>query len=143
MRDHLFLLKPGFEDGDSTRYYCPDSAQVEGILSFYPRLRLEMDVTYLKFPRPRQAIVDLIGEENQSAPVLVVGDAAAIPKQLKPGNAKGRSFFAGEEAIAEYLAVRYGIGWPHGKQKVGQAAVGGASSVVHETTKSGTGSGHR
>jgi hypothetical protein len=113
MRDHLFLLKPGFEVGDGKRYYCPHSAQVEGVLSFYPSLRLEMDVTYLKFPRPRQAIVDLIGEENQSAPVLVVGDAAAIPKQLKPGNAKGRSFFAGDEAITEYLALRYGIGRPH------------------------------
>jgi hypothetical protein len=113
MRDHLFLLKPGFETGDKKRYYCPHSAQVEGILSFYPVLRTQMDVTYLKFPRPRQEIVDLIGEENQNAPVLVVGDASAIPKQLKPGNAKGRSFFAGEEAIAEYLALRYGIGWPH------------------------------
>jgi Protein of unknown function (DUF3088) len=118
MRDHLFLLKPGFEVGnieigDKKRYYCPHSAQVEGILSFYPVLRTEMDVTYLKFPRPRQEIVDLIGEENQSAPVLIVGDAAAIPKHLKPGVAKGRSFFAGEEVIAEYLALRYGIGWPY------------------------------
>jgi hypothetical protein len=113
MRDHLFLLKPGFEVGDGKNYYCPHSAQVEGVLAFYPRLRLEMDITYLKFARPRQPIVDLIGTENQSAPVLVVGDAAMIPKQLKPGNANGRSFFAGEEAIAEYLALRYDIGWPH------------------------------
>ncbi len=113
MRDHLFLLKPGFEVGDGKNYYCPHSAQVEGVLAFYPRLRLEMDITYLKFGRPRQPIVDLIGAENQSAPVLVVGDAATIPKQLKPGVAKGRSFFSGEEAIAEYLALRYGIGWPH------------------------------
>jgi hypothetical protein len=113
MRDHLFLLKPGFEIGDGKHYYCPHSAQVEGILSFYPILRTQMEVTYLKFARPRQPIVDLIGEENQSAPVLVVGDPGTIPKQLKPGSAKDKSFFSGEEAIAEYLALRYGIGWPH------------------------------
>jgi len=140
MRDHLFLLKPGFEDGgDGKQYYCPDSAQVEGILSFYPRLRLEMDVTYLKFPRPRQAIVDLIGQENQSAPVLVVGDAAAIPKQLKPSAAKGRSFFAGEEAIAEYLALRYEIGWPHGKKITAENVPAAEPGPMRETAKKALG----
>src|SRR3979411_241155 len=112
MRDHLFLLKPGFEVGDGKRYYCPHSAQVEGVLAFYPRLRLEMDITYLKFARPRQPIVDLIGTENQSAPVLVAGDARDDTETTETRNAKGRSFFAGEEAIAEYLALRYDIGWP-------------------------------
>jgi hypothetical protein len=122
MRDHLFLLKPDFEEGDGIRYYCPHCAQVEGVLAYYPRLRLEMDVTYLNFARPRQAIVDLIGPENQNTPVLVVGDAGTIPPQLKPGTAKGRSFFTGEDAIAEYLVLRYGIGRPHGKGKVGDHA---------------------
>jgi hypothetical protein len=136
MRDHLFLLKPGFEDGaDGKRYYCPHSAQVEGILSFYPILRMEMDVTYVKFPRPRQPIVDLIGGENQSAPVLVVGDAAAIPKQLKPTVAQGRSFFSGEDAIAEYLALRYGIGWPHGTTKASQPAASSGPGPAHEPPK--------
>jgi hypothetical protein len=136
MRDHLFLLKPGFEDGDDgKRYYCPHSAQVEGVLSFYPILRMEMDVTYVKFPRPRQPIVDLIGEENQSAPVLVIGDAGTIPKQLKASVAKGRSFFSGEEAIAEYLASRYGIGWPHGMKKPGQPAPSPGPSPAHEQSK--------
>jgi hypothetical protein len=136
MRDHLFLLKPGFEDGgDGKRYYCPHSAQVEGVLSFYPILRMEMDVTYIKFPQPRLPIVDLIGEENQSAPVLVVGDAGAIPKQLKPAVAKGRSFFSGEEAIAEYLALRYGIGSPRGVKKVGQPAPIPGSGLAHEPSK--------
>ena len=130
MRDHLFLLKPGFEDGgDGKRYYCPHCTQIEGVLSFYPILRMEMDVTYIKFAHPRQPIVDLIGEENQSAPVLVVGDAGAVPKQLKPPVAKGRSFFSGEEAIAEYLALRYGIGWPHGMKRAGQPAPSSAPAL--------------
>jgi hypothetical protein len=135
MRDHLLLLKPGFEIGDGKRYYCPHSAQVEGILSFYPVLRTQMDVTYLKFARPRREIVDLIGEENQSAPVLVVGDAGAIPKQLKPSVAKGRSFFAGQDAIAEYLALQYGIGWPHGAEKAGQPAASSGSSPAQLPAK--------
>jgi Protein of unknown function (DUF3088) len=96
---------------------------------------MEMDVTYVKFPRPRQPIVDLIGEENQSAPVLVIGDAGAIPKQLKPSVAKGRSFFSGEDAIAEYLALRYGIGWPHGMKKAGQPAPVPGPGPVQEQSK--------
>src|SRR3981189_3738395 len=113
MRDHLFLLKPGFEVGDGKRYYCPHSAQVEGVLAFYPRLRLEMDITYLKFARPRQPIVDLIGTENQSAPHLVVGDAATIPKQLKPGNAKAPASKYRAPTAIKYMLARYDIGRPH------------------------------
>ncbi len=39
MRDKLFLLKPDFYDGGNQRYYCPHGAELEGVLSFYPRRR--------------------------------------------------------------------------------------------------------
>lgn len=73
MRDKLFLLGPDFEDGDGLRYYCPECAQIEGVLSFYPQLRKELEVEYVNFARPRKAIAELIGELNQGAPVLIVG----------------------------------------------------------------------
>ncbi len=73
--EKLFLLKADFLDltrGDGKRYFCPDCALIEGLLSYYPRLTSELEVKYVNFARPRQVLVDLIGEENQSCPVLVL-----------------------------------------------------------------------
>lgn len=87
----LFLLKADFKDlnrGDDKRYFCPDCVMIEGLLSYYPRLTSELEVKYVNFARPRQVLIDLIGEENQSCPVLVLEDgtfineAAAIIKHL-------------------------------------------------------------
>lgn len=112
MRDKLFLLKPGFQDGDQ-RYYCPHCAQLEGVLSFYPQLRKEIDVEYVDFARPRRAIVELLGEENEDAPVLVVGGSLPASVKVDYGSSKGRAFISGEENIELYLAQRYGIGLAH------------------------------
>jgi len=37
-RDHLFLLTPLFPDAKAGpgRYHCPECAQVEGLLSYFP-----------------------------------------------------------------------------------------------------------
>lgn len=77
----LFLLKPDFQDlnrADGKAYYCPDCIAIEGLLSYYPRLRNELEVHYLDFERPREVLVGLIGEENQSCPVLVLEDGSFI-----------------------------------------------------------------
>lgn len=110
--DKLFLLKPDFQDGDQ-RYYCPHCAQLEGVLSFYPQLRKEIDVEYIDFARPRSAIVEVLGEENQDTPVLVVGGSLPASLKVPHGLANGRVFISGEENIELYLAQRYGIGLAH------------------------------
>lgn len=77
----LFLLKADFKDlnrGDDKRYFCPDCVMIEGLLSYYPRLTSELEVKYVNFARPRQVLIDLIGEENQSCPVLVLEDGTFI-----------------------------------------------------------------
>ncbi len=77
----LFLLKADFQDlgrGEGKRYFCPDCALIEGLLSYYPRLTSELEVKYVNFARPRQVIIDLIGEENQSCPVLILEDGTFI-----------------------------------------------------------------
>ena len=81
--EKLFLIKPDFKDlnrGDEIKYFCPNCVTLEGLLSFYPRLRNELEVHYVDFVRPRPAIVDLIGEANQSCPVLVLDDGKFINK---------------------------------------------------------------
>lgn len=77
----LFLLKADFKDdsrADGKRYFCPDCVMIEGLLSYYPRLLDELEVKYVNFARPRPALVDLLGEENQSCPVLVLEDGTFI-----------------------------------------------------------------
>ena len=111
--DKLFLLKPDFQDGGDQRYYCPHCAQLEGVLSFYPHLRKEIDVEYIDFARPRLAILKLLGEENQDAPVLVVGGSWPASLKVQHNLASDRVFISGEENIELYLAQRYGIGLAH------------------------------
>lgn len=97
----LFLLKADFQDAsraDGKRYFCPDCVMIEGLLSYYPRLLDELEVKYVNFARPRPAIVDLIGEENQSCPVLVLED---------------RTFINDTAGIIQHLIEKHQIGHSH------------------------------
>jgi hypothetical protein len=77
----MFLLKADFKDAsrdDGKRYYCPDCVMIEGLLSYYPRLLNEIEVKYVNYARPRQEVVDMIGEANQSCPVIVLENGTFI-----------------------------------------------------------------
>ena len=85
-----------------------------GLLEFYPALKEHLEVRYLDFPRPRPELVELLGEENQSCPVLVLKDALnSPPSTLALQQAKGLWFVEGADAIANYLAQVHGTGIPH------------------------------
>ena len=113
-KDRLFLLKPDFKDKGEL-YFCPGCSLVEGVLSYYPHLRGELEISYVDFSRPRPAIVRLLGEENQSAPVLVL--ARKSEAEETPGYTvreyNGRYFVAEPWEVAYYLAARYGVARPH------------------------------
>lgn len=97
----LFLLKPDFQDlnrNEESRYICPPCTLIEGILSYYPRLRTELEVSYVDFQRPRPAIVELIGEANQGCPVLILDDG---------------SFISEPDDIIGHLVENHSIGKPH------------------------------
>lgn len=114
MKDQLFLLKPDFKDQGSGPFFCPESALVEGMLSFYPVLREKVDVHYINFEKPRQEIVSLLGEENQGAPKLVLGEGIRrIPPEVSVDTANGRKFISKDIEICRYLASTYGVGTPH------------------------------
>lgn len=112
-RPILFLL-PEFVDPEEGvgPYVCPHCMAVEGLLSVYPRLRRELDIRYVPFIRPRTAIIDVIGEEHQSCPVLVMpkGWDSRVEAQQ---SSRDRLFFVGEHAIAAALAEAFGIGRMH------------------------------
>lgn len=110
MTDRLFLLNPGWTDDQGGPWYCPAGAVVEGVLAFYPQLRDDLEIGYLDHPRPRPPVIELVGEDHQSCPILVLDGAFDWPDaQMAP---TGRRFLQ-DEAIIPYLAARYGIGLPH------------------------------
>ena len=97
----LFLLKADFQDAsraDGKMYFCPDCSPIEGLLSYYPRLRNELEVHYVDYNRPRKVLVDLIGEANQSCPVLILEDG---------------TFINDIEAIVSHLTKFHRIGHKH------------------------------
>ncbi|WP_448168804.1 DUF3088 domain-containing protein [Burkholderia ambifaria] len=110
MKDTLFILRPGFFKDSEGPFYCGDSVAVEGLLSFYPQLRDAITVEYVDAPRPRQPIVALIGEDNQSAPVLVLGDGRT-PKDdaVAIREHDGRRFIDSPADIRRYLSSQYGV----------------------------------
>ena len=113
MRDRLFLLQPDFTDPayPGQRFFCWHCALLEGVLASFPQLHDALDVERIAWPRPRQAIIDLIGEDNQSLPVLVLADDAEAG--LETGAANGRKFVEGKDAILAALTARLGIPEAH------------------------------
>ena len=113
-RDRLYLLKPRFLEAGKGPFFCPGCAQTVGLLEFYPTLKEHLEVRYLDFPRPRPELIELLGEENQSCPVLVLkGAPNSPPSTLALRQAKGLWFVEGADEIANYLAHVRGTGIPH------------------------------
>jgi hypothetical protein len=105
--DQLFLMKPGFTNAGMGPFYCGDSVSVEGLLGFFPQLRDLIQVTYVDFARPRAPIVTLIGEENQSVPVLVIdGEAPSGTSVRRAGDV---AYIDNEKAIRAYLSEKFGL----------------------------------
>jgi hypothetical protein len=114
-KDRLYLLKPDFEEGGA-RFFCPECAMVEGMLSFYPQLRDRVDVRYVAYARPRPDIVAELGPDHQSSPCLVVADrgqAAHLAPHVPLREANGHAFLDDAHLICNYLAQANGTGRPH------------------------------
>jgi len=107
-RDILFLLKPGFSDPalPGQDFYCWHCALMEGVLASFPGHRPDLDVRRIAFPRPRADVVALIGEANQSLPVLVLADDA--PANLPASSHQGRRFVNTPMEILDILHRRHG-----------------------------------
>ena len=107
----LFLLRAGFPDAKHgpEGAYCPECATVAGILYSYPEVAAQLDIRQVDVPRPRAEVVAVVGEENQSCPVLV------LPEGDRPEGlplAHDRAFVSGPAAIVDFLASRYGTARP-------------------------------
>jgi len=109
----LFVLKPGFYDGEEGPYYCPHSAAIEGILKYLPEIEEKVDVRRIDFQRPREEVIALIGEENQGSPVLVLDEQAEVPPDAQVSSKTGRAFLHGTMEIGNFLSQTFGVMRPH------------------------------
>jgi hypothetical protein len=100
MKDTLYLLTPGFEDPayPGMTFYCWHCALMEGVLASFPELGEKLNVRRIAWARPRQEVVELLGEENQSLPLLVLAEGGFIDDKDK---------------IMEALTERHGFPNPH------------------------------
>jgi hypothetical protein len=112
-RHTLFLMTPGFPDGDEGPFFCPHSAVMEGFLKYVPHLESQLDVRRVDFVRPRPAIVELLGEENQGTPVLVLAEDHDSDEDTQVSDQTGRAFILGEMDISRFLSRELGIMKPH------------------------------
>jgi hypothetical protein len=112
-RDKLFLLQPDFEDPayPGQRFYCWHCALLEGVLASFPTLSLQIDVERIPWSKPRRVLVDLVGKDNQSVPLLVLAENA--PHGLATGSFRGIRFVKDKDAILSVLSRRHGIPDPH------------------------------
>ena len=112
-RDTLFLLRPGFEDPafPGQTFYCWHCALMEGVLASFPDLARRLDVERIAWPKPRDPVIALAGEANQSVPLLVLAEGAASPHQS--GVFQGRAFINDKDGILAALSERHGFPVPH------------------------------
>jgi len=112
-KDTLFLLKPGFEDPayPDKNFYCWHCALIEGVLASFPELGQKIEIKRIAWLRPRQDVVALVGEENQSLPLLILAQGDRSIHQT--GEYEGRTFISDKDAILAALSERHGFPYPH------------------------------
>ncbi|MFZ5747886.1 MAG: DUF3088 family protein [Pseudomonadota bacterium] len=80
-RDTLFVLDTDWADpafGGERRFYCKDCVTVEGLLARFPHRAANLDVVRVGWPRPRAAVVAMLGEENQNLPALAFAEGGFV-----------------------------------------------------------------
>jgi hypothetical protein len=109
MKDRLFLLAAPFEDEGRT-WYCHDCAALEGALLANPSWSSKVEVHRLGFARPRQMLVDVLGEDHQWMPALVMPAAGAPSDALR---VRDLAILTDPKAIGRALVLRHGGAGPH------------------------------
>jgi hypothetical protein len=112
-RDTLFLLPPGFFENER-REFCPECAEIWGLLHYYPAIKESVEVVYQPIAKPRPDIVSLLGEKNQNCPTLILH--ADSPRFENSGimRKNGQTFINNARDIAKYYAARFGSAYPRG-----------------------------
>jgi len=108
----LFLLKPGFYDKNDGPFFCPDCATVEGFLHYVPDVGKKLDIRRVDFKKPRNEIIQLLGESHQGCPVLILDDVQD-PIGATKSTETGKAYLTGGVQICDFLGRTFGVMRPH------------------------------
>jgi len=112
-KNNLFLLTPNFTDPayPGKRFYCWHCALIEGALLALSDHSKHLQVERVAWPRPRKEIIDIVGAENQSLPLLVLAEGRA--SKFQTGSFKVRAFTNEKDKILAALSELYDFPEPH------------------------------
>lgn len=107
--DRLFLLNNEFDDVEmpGKRFFCRDCMLLNGLLSAFPDKAGDLEIIRVEHARPRNAVIEAVGEENQWLPLLVLDRDA--PKDCATGEYEGTSFANRLDVILKILHLRHGF----------------------------------
>ncbi|GJL90657.1 DUF3088 family protein [Hyphococcus sp.] len=112
-KDILFLLAPGFE-ANGRREFCPECAEMWGVLSYFPAIKEALDIRYEPLSHPRAGLTALLGDGEWNCPTLVLTEGVDAGPHAKVKTANGARFLDNARDIAKYFAHRYGTPFPRG-----------------------------
>jgi len=112
-KDTLFLLPPGFFD-NGRREFCPECAELWGVLSYYPAIKESLDIVYVEINHPRKPICDVLGAGRWNAPTLILADPDALAGDVSSQTDNGVLHLDSARAIAKYFSAKFGTAMPRG-----------------------------
>ncbi|MHA7900067.1 MAG: DUF3088 family protein [Henriciella sp.] len=112
-KDTLFLLPPGFEDNDR-REFCPECAELWGVLNYYPAIKDSLDIIYVGIDHPRAEICAVLGPGRWNAPTLILADPETVSGDYEIKTDNGVSHLNSARQIAKYFAAKFGTALPRG-----------------------------
>lgn len=113
MRDRLYLLDPQFDDPawPGRSFYCRDCVTIDGLLARFPDKASELEVIRIPYPRPRDAVIAVVGEAHQNLPLLVLAPHADA--SLADGRHGDTRFVADFKRLLHALHIRHGFPEAH------------------------------
>jgi len=98
MKPILCLLKMPFVDKSGDKWFCSHCALLEGALLVNPHWKDSVEIRRINYKKPREELINLLGQENQWLPALVIEMGRALTNPIE---------------IANYLSEKYGGAAPH------------------------------
>ena len=112
-KDTLFLLPPGFA-ANERREFCPECAELWGVLSWFPALKETLEIVYVGIAQPRAEITALLGPGNFNAPTLVLAEGSPRVDDVHYSEANGQTYLPSARLIARHFAGLHGTPQPRG-----------------------------
>ena len=80
-KDRLFILERSYRDDTGSEFFCRDCIEVDGLLAMFPERAAKLEIVRVPWARPRTAVIEAIGEDNQNCPALVFAERGFVNTQ--------------------------------------------------------------